>query len=48
MHHNASFGYWTCPGWDGEGCDYYVLDQNLDWRPLGTLEDLTWKLDTSG
>lgn len=23
-----------CPGWDGEGCDYVVGEDELDWRPL--------------
>lgn len=25
--------YWTCPGWDGEGCGYEVDENDLDWRP---------------
>ena len=26
--------WWECPGWDGEGCEYQVADEDLDWKPL--------------
>jgi hypothetical protein len=24
---------WTCCGWDGEGCEYQVRVEDLDWIP---------------
>jgi hypothetical protein len=29
---------WICHGWDGEGCDHRVPDEDLDWQPLGEAE----------
>jgi hypothetical protein len=29
---------WTCAGFDGEGCDHTVTDEELAWQPLGQVD----------
>lgn len=38
MHHDFRSCQWVCPGWDGEGCDYVVTDEEVirDAKPIGT------------
>ncbi len=31
---------WICKGWDGEGCDHEVNFDDLDWRLIGTAEEM--------
>lgn len=38
LHHDRDT--WTCPGWDGEGCDYAVTAADLKWAYLGKAEDI--------
>ena len=38
--------WWACAGWDGEGCDYQIADEDLDWQLLGNAEaiQLEWSV----
>ncbi len=39
MHLDADADTWTCPGYDGEGCDTPpVRTDDADWRPGGTID----------
>jgi hypothetical protein len=38
----CSPGRWVCHGFDGEGCEYAVEDDALDWTPIGTAKGITW------
>jgi hypothetical protein len=29
---------WYCAGFDGEGCDYVVTGDDINWQPLGENE----------
>lgn len=42
MHYAAQPDYWTCAGYDGEGCTYTALPE---WQYLGTADNITWKPD---
>jgi hypothetical protein len=37
--------HWVCHGWDGEGCDHTVTDDELDWTVVGTVEQMQWRFD---
>jgi len=34
-------GHWVCHGFDGEGCDYEVTDEDADWQYIGTVDSIT-------
>ncbi len=36
MHFDAPRDWWTCPGWDGEGCGRAVSAEELEWQHAGT------------
>ena len=38
MHFDFPVDRWTCPGWDGEGCDHTVRSEDQDWTYLGTTD----------
>ena len=37
--------WWACAGWDGEGCDYQIADEDLDWQYLGQAGDIQSEWD---
>jgi hypothetical protein len=48
MHQDFAMDQWTCAGWDGEGCDHVVTNEERwrDAKPLGTADpgSFRWKL----
>lgn len=44
MHYQKSHDWWTCPGYDGEGCEYRVTSEET-WTPLGTVDEIKWRTD---
>jgi hypothetical protein len=38
MHYDAPHCQWVCHGWDGEGCDHVVGDDQLAYERAGTAE----------
>lgn len=43
MRYDPVMSRWGCAGFDGEGCDQRVTDEELaaSWRPLGTVDPAT-------
>jgi len=38
MKYDMPTDRYVCVGFDGEGCDYTVDNEKLEWSPLGTTE----------
>ena len=41
----ASQVLWTCAGWDGEGCGYFVQADDVPWVHIGEAESIRFILD---
>ena len=38
MKFDAKASLYVCMGYDGEGCDFTIPDDGLEWSPLGTVD----------
>jgi len=41
MRHSLSMSRWECRGFDGEGCEHIVTDEEMEWKYLGKGE-VSW------
>lgn len=50
MKYRFAMCLWTCPGWDGEGCDDTadVTDEELYWKQIGTAEPGSFEVGSYG
>lgn len=39
MKYLMEIDLYVCSGWDGEGCEYTLTSEALDWWQLGTVDD---------
>lgn len=46
MREDFAMDQWTCAGWDGEGCDHVVRNEDVPWVHIGEITELNWDLSS--